>query len=159
LMGGASILIPIWWFYTQLRYGMWQGRNASSVVKEYLPKVISEARNTLSDMKRVKVCVPRTLLNPAPPVWAQATFIIVIPKPVTAHKRAQILTNVLKGVGQPPPIQVLIAAEGDLKHYSRMLGPLECVDVQGELQSLNNSQARNFTEARDTRRTGPRGPE
>ncbi len=160
-MGGASILIPIWWFYTRLRYGRWQGRSASSVVKEYLPKIINETRNTLSDMKGVKVCVPRSSLNPAPPVWAQATFIIVTPKPVTAHARAQILTRILREAGQPPPIQVLIATEKDLRHYSRILGPLECVDVKQEsqLQSLNNPQITEFTEARDTRRTGPRGPE
>ncbi len=139
-MGGTSILIPIWWFYTQLRYGGWQRRSASSVVKEYLPKIINETRNTLSDMKGVKVCVPRSLLNPAPPVWTQATFIIVTHKPVTAHVRAQILTSILRKAGHPPPIQVLIAAEKDLRHYSRVLGPLECVDVQqgAQLQSLNN---------------------
>jgi len=129
-MTGTSILIPVWWFYTQLRHGGWRGRNASSIVKRYMPRIIREARKALSDVKEVKVCVPRSLLNPAPPVWAQATFIIVTTKPVTAHKRAQILTDILKEAEQPPPIQVLIATEKDLIHYSRVLGPLECIDVQ-----------------------------
>ncbi len=130
-MSGASILIPVWWFYTRLRYGGWRRRSASSMIKEYLPKVIDETRNALRGVKGVKVCVPRSLLNPAPPMWTQATFIIVTPRAVAAHARAQILTNVLREAGQPPPpIQVLIAAETDLRHYSRVLGPLECVDVQ-----------------------------
>jgi len=128
-MNNASILIPIWWFYTRLGYGRWQGRNASAVVKEYLPKVIDKARSMLGNFGEVKVCVPRSLLNPAPPVWSQATFIIVTHKPVPAHKRAQILTAILKEAGQPPPIQVLITTKDDLRHYSRVFGPLECVET------------------------------
>ncbi len=129
-MDGTSILIPVWWFYTRLRFGKWQRRSASALVKEYLPKVIDEVRSTLSNMRGVKVCVPRSLLNPSPPVWAQATFIVVTPKPVTANARAQILTKVLQEAGQPPPpIQVLIATEGELRHYSRVFGPLECSDA------------------------------
>lgn len=122
----ASILVPIWWFYNALRLGRWGVRDARKALSEAMPAIVKAAEG----LNAAKVCVPKKLLTPSPPAWGVATVVIVTPEAVRPHARAEALAKLSRELPPLPGVQVLLASEDQLPTYSRVLGPLKCLDTE-----------------------------
>ncbi len=122
----ASVLVPVWWFYSALRLGRWCVRDARKALRESIHAIV----NAAEEVGATRVCVPRNLLTPSPPAWGVATVVMVTREVLRPHVRAETLAKLSRSLPPLPGVQVLLAPENQLHIYSRVLGPLKCFDTK-----------------------------